>query len=375
MTIDTLKEKVTVEYGVEIRKIFSLLPERTTDGIENKIPAICLSGDEYGLINLFLEVLLEKIEDGFGKVMHYNAICNSNDYFEIGGNETIIKIEHIRDLITFSSYKKERLRYKYIVVKNIEKANVYALNSLLKLIEEPSQNSLFICTTTAYTSLLSTIKSRLFTVRIPTRLTLSDFHEKNSEEFSWVSKSSFDIIYLSSDIEYSDQKKIMKTLREKTVRELFDEFALLCLEESSLLVAGMELQDKILRKLYSLCIVEKLLFSTSKSDFKDLILIASEFLKGMDSSSGSIFFKELFSSTEKVLYSIFKADRLSLNNQATYTYLTVKLLESDIKLDLKHLIEFLKFLEKIKNSVQINCNKELLLYNYLIEVQKILKRK
>ncbi|HPR94803.1 MAG TPA: hypothetical protein PK466_00625 [Thermotogota bacterium] len=375
MEREVLKTKINKSYESEIEKIFSLLSKEDERESNEKIPAICLSGEEGELINLFLENLLERIEENKEKRIKYSSIFNSNDYFEIGASDDVIKIEDVRQLISFSSFKKEFLNYKYIVVKNIEKANVYSLNSLLKLIEEPSEGTVFICTTTSFSALLSTVQSRLFKIQLPVRIKLSDFEGMNTDEFYWISDSSLEILKLASDMDYSEQKTILESLRGREIKELFVDYSLICSGENSLKIENMEFEGKILRKLFSLCIVEKLLFSDSDWVYQELLLDSSDFVKGMESPFTNIFFKELFCTTEKLLYSIYKSENSEFNDLITYTHLTIKLLEKGLTFNFVELLEFLKFLERIKNSVQINCNRELLFYNYLTGIKKILKRK
>jgi len=233
----------------------------------------------------------------------------------------------------------------------------------------------FICTTTSFSALLSTVQSRLFKIQLPVRIKLSDFEGMNTDEFYWISDSSLEILKLASDMDYSEQKTILESLRGREIKELFVDYSLICSGENSLKIENMEFEGKILRKLFSLCIVEKLLFSDSDWVYQELLLDSSDFVKGMESPFTNIFFKELFCTTEKLLYSIYKSENSEFNDLITYTHLTIKLLEKGLTFNFVELLEFLKFLERIKNSVQINCNRELLFYNYLTGIKKILKRK
>src|SRR6056297_2143878 len=102
---DILKEK----YHPQLMNLISLADS-------NQVPAICLTGNDEGLLNLLVRVFLSTYEE-----KKYNQIYNSNDFFEIESDSGSIKIDDIRKLIRFSSLKKEHLRHKYTVIKNIEK--------------------------------------------------------------------------------------------------------------------------------------------------------------------------------------------------------------------------------------------------------------
>src|SRR6056297_1047038 len=103
---DILKER----YKPELKKLFSFADS-------NLIPAICLTGKDEKLLGIIMRLFISDYE---GKV--YNEIFNSNDFYEIKSDSGIIRIDDIRKLITFSTLKKERLKHKYTVIKNIEKA-------------------------------------------------------------------------------------------------------------------------------------------------------------------------------------------------------------------------------------------------------------
>ncbi|AIA29708.1 DNA polymerase III subunit [Mycoplasmopsis californica HAZ160_1] len=101
-----------------------------------------------------------------------------------------VKKDEILDLFESSNFSNfTDKQHKIIIFKNIELASNAALNSLLKTIEEPSNNVIFILTTTNPNRLLSTIKSRSFIININKQDTkeIYDFlisHNLNSD-FAW----------------------------------------------------------------------------------------------------------------------------------------------------------------------------------------------
>ncbi|MCT4469731.1 DNA polymerase III subunit delta' [Mycoplasma sp. HS2188] len=78
-----------------------------------------------------------------------------------------LKKDEITNIFEQSNFTELQPDFKKIIVfKNIELASNVALNSLLKTIEEPGKNVIFILTTTMPQKLLSTIKSRSFIINI-----------------------------------------------------------------------------------------------------------------------------------------------------------------------------------------------------------------
>ncbi|KKP37902.1 MAG: polymerase III, delta prime subunit protein [Candidatus Peregrinibacteria bacterium GW2011_GWA2_33_10] len=81
------------------------------------------------------------------------------DTLFIADDEDSIKIETIRDLIKNLSLSKQS-KYKIILIKNIERLTLDAANCLLKALEEPNANTIFLLTTSNIQNVLNTIISR-----------------------------------------------------------------------------------------------------------------------------------------------------------------------------------------------------------------------
>ncbi|MBQ3047781.1 MAG: AAA family ATPase, partial [Clostridia bacterium] len=88
-------------------------------------------------------------------------------------NQPSIKVEDANNLISKLSTLPVYNSKKVFIILNAENINEIAQNKLLKSIEEPSNNVLFIFTTTKTDKLLPTIMSRLHKVYIP-KLTTED---------------------------------------------------------------------------------------------------------------------------------------------------------------------------------------------------------
>lgn len=74
--------------------------------------------------------------------------------------------ENSRGLVDWAT-KKPVAPYRIVILENIERAGISAINALLKLIEEPPTKTIFLITTKNHHKLLDTIISRVTVVRIP----------------------------------------------------------------------------------------------------------------------------------------------------------------------------------------------------------------
>lgn len=150
-----------------------MLPANLTKIIENSVLSgkinHCYLLKTYQGVNLD-EIILYMIKSFSGLQLdsleqnNYSNIIVA-DASKISGSG--IKKDEISEIFE-SSYFTDYLEnnQKIIVFKNIEQASHIALNSLLKTIEEPNNNVIFILTTTKINQLLSTIKSRSFIINI-----------------------------------------------------------------------------------------------------------------------------------------------------------------------------------------------------------------
>ena len=71
-----------------------------------------------------------------------------------------IKIQQVRDCIHFVSQTSQRGGYKIILIAPAEALNINSANALLKVLEEPSNNTLLILVSHQPTLLMATIRSR-----------------------------------------------------------------------------------------------------------------------------------------------------------------------------------------------------------------------
>lgn len=90
---------------------------------------------------------------------------NHPDYLFIEAEKSKIKISQIRDAIRFISYKKFEGKFRVVIIDNAHEMNVQSQNALLKSLEEPTPDTVFILITSNLLKLLPTIKSRCQRIR------------------------------------------------------------------------------------------------------------------------------------------------------------------------------------------------------------------
>ena len=97
---------------------------------------------------------------------HNCSVCNEidkgyhSDTIEVIDNGESIKIEEVRNFIEKANLTKQT-KYKILLIQNIERMTPEAANSLLKTLEDPPQNVIFILTTSRIKDVLPTIISRV----------------------------------------------------------------------------------------------------------------------------------------------------------------------------------------------------------------------
>ena len=105
-------------------------------------------------------------EDNYTYKLINNATHPNFFSFDSNSISKEIKIEQIRNLITFlnkTTYSKD---LKIVIIDNSERLNLNASNALLKSMEEPKENTFFFVIHDSSCKLLSTIKSRCIEFKI-----------------------------------------------------------------------------------------------------------------------------------------------------------------------------------------------------------------
>ena len=94
----------------------------------------------------------------------YNLIKNKSHpnflLVDVIDGKNKIEISQIRELISYSNKSSFNNKERIIFIDNIENLNFNSLNALLKIIEEPNDNVIFILVLNNYKNISATLKSR-----------------------------------------------------------------------------------------------------------------------------------------------------------------------------------------------------------------------
>ncbi|MFI4983673.1 MAG: AAA family ATPase [Rickettsiales bacterium] len=107
-------------------------------------------------------------EDADPKVARKMDNASHPDYLFIGllEGDKEIKVEQARELQRFASTRPLEGKYKVVVIDPIDDFNTNSCNALLKILEEPPQNFIFLIVCHSLGAVLPTIKSRVKTVQV-----------------------------------------------------------------------------------------------------------------------------------------------------------------------------------------------------------------
>ena len=111
-----------------------------------------------------------------------------NEWLDFIGTDNLqgnIYSQESKGIIRIINLKTFEAKYKVLIIYMPEKMNISAANKLLKAIEEPPPNTLFILISENETDILTTIRSRVQLVKI-SALSKNDINKALKEEFSEV---------------------------------------------------------------------------------------------------------------------------------------------------------------------------------------------
>ncbi len=89
------------------------------------------------------------------------------DFLGVENKQGTIFARDAAEVIRKLSFKAYEGKYKIIIFWMVEKLHISAANKLLKLLEEPPENTLFILIAEESDQILTTVKSRTFQVKVP----------------------------------------------------------------------------------------------------------------------------------------------------------------------------------------------------------------
>jgi len=122
----------------------------------------------------------------------YFDLMRWNEFIGSEKKQSLIKVEDSKQIIKKLSLKSFEAKYKILIIWAADKMNIEAANRLLKMIEEPSENTLIILLCENEEQIIETIRSRTQIVRIPpieskfieAELTKSGIEQEKSKQLS-----------------------------------------------------------------------------------------------------------------------------------------------------------------------------------------------
>lgn len=99
----------------------------------------------------------------------------------LGLEFTINSVKDVEELQ--KNVKMLSTQKRTFIIRNVEKSSLYALNSMLKILEEPSKNTSFILTTNNLKGVIPTIRSRCQIINIQENVNLEKKRKIEIEKF------------------------------------------------------------------------------------------------------------------------------------------------------------------------------------------------
>ena len=143
----------------------SILNELIELNNDNKLPnKILLTGNKGIGKSLLVDHFLKDIYTNEDKIKTESLIDHNThpNIFKIykKNEKKNIEISQIREMIKFQNHSSFNNIHKTIVINDVEYLNLNSTNALLKTLEEPNGNDLFILINNSNSNILDTIKSR-----------------------------------------------------------------------------------------------------------------------------------------------------------------------------------------------------------------------
>ncbi|MBE5738645.1 MAG: hypothetical protein E7354_02850 [Clostridiales bacterium] len=133
-----------------------------------------LSGVDDIIINSFATLLAKEIyclsdDAPCNECLNCNKISHSNmvDLITYPKGDKGLMVDDMNEIVVDCFVRPVESKYKIYILKNFEECTVQAQNKILKTLEEPPQNVIFILTTTNIGMVLPTICSRAKKVDVP----------------------------------------------------------------------------------------------------------------------------------------------------------------------------------------------------------------
>ncbi len=129
-------------------------------------------GQEILAKNIVKDLMCEKVEQSAtcGHCHSCKLIVGEShpDCYILDGEEATIKVNQIRQLTSRINQKPQVGNNKVVLITHAQAMNINASNAVLKTLEEPTDQTYFLLTSSQSISLMPTIRSRCLLINIPT---------------------------------------------------------------------------------------------------------------------------------------------------------------------------------------------------------------
>ena len=165
-----LKQTKLLSFKDDFKKLVNL-------SLRNKLPNKLIFSGKKGIGKFtfafhLINYLFSQDEEGSYNLEDNEININNKSYKLVSNNthpnlllidstdKKFIEISKIKEILNFSSKTSFSNKKKIVLINNVEKMNINASNSLLKILEEPSTNLFFILIHSSHKKLINTINSR-----------------------------------------------------------------------------------------------------------------------------------------------------------------------------------------------------------------------
>lgn len=247
------------------------------------------------------------------KNCHYDTLVMAD-------NDETIKIEEVQHLIGKLATTSQS-NFKIVIIEDVERMTLPAANCLLKTLEEPGENTVFLLTTNDISNVLDTVKSRSRLVK-----------------FSQVSNAELEVYLSKSNIVVDEQVKIKaKAFAFGSIGKFF-----------RLMLSADDLRET--KELYDV-LVNLLQGAPLSSKFRFVAKIAED--------------KEKVKKVLEMLTHILRSMLLAKTGHGQHLHELPELL-CDYSID--HLLSLTERIESLKRDLEHNVNTKLLLESVLLQV-------
>lgn len=168
---------------------------------------------------------LESVRNGHNDILF---ISKKDD-----GKEYLIKDKQFDDFFSFQKYKNFEFRYKFIIVYDSHQISTTLSNKLLKVLEEPQDNTVILFLNPTEKKLLPTIESRAINIKLQenkNKVAISPLLEISEFE-NWLNKviitddSAFEKNYATFMLSKKTKQELITTVRNNKISiKLLDTF-------------------------------------------------------------------------------------------------------------------------------------------------------